>query len=731
MSPAVKVSVLDGQGNFVSTFSNNVTVAITGGTGDPTATLSGSLTKAAVGGVATFSTLSIDKATGANPQYTLTASASGLASGTSASFNIIPSVANHLVFSVQPSTDTAGGHIAPAVVVSARDASGQVVTSFTGDVTIDIGNNPGGGTLTGTTFVPSATSGTATFSDLAIDKVGVGYTLTASTTAGGVTGVTSASFSINPASADHLAFTLQPSTTTAGGTIAPQVEVTAFDVHDNLATGFAGNVGLAITGGTGDPSAVLTATLPKQASAGVATFSDVTINLGSVNAYTLDASSAGLAGATSGPFQITASQAIHLAFTQQPTGQTAGVKIAPAVTVTALDSTNTPVTSFTGPVTLTITAGTGTAEAELSGGTFVRQATLVAGVATFDGADTLAIDKSGSGYKLSATAPGASGATSASFTITAAAADHVDFTTQPASTTAGAFLTPAVTVRDKFGNPVRNFVGTVTVTLINNTFGATLFGTKLVTVSNGVAAFTDLQIDKSGPSYRMVAAGSGLTLTDTSNAFSVSGGTPKQLLFTVQPSTAKANANINPDIRVTALDSLGNVASFSDNVTLAISGGTSGALLGGATVGAVNGVAVFSAVTVNKVGTGYILTASTPTPGVANATSVSFTITADRLVFTVQPLDPQTHGVPMTPAVMVAAQDGFGNTDTTFTGDVTMSKETGTSGSLTGTTVETAVKGVATFDNLIISAAGTGWSLRASYTPTNLTFAISTLFDVN
>jgi hypothetical protein len=389
-------------------------------------------------------------------------------------------------------------------------------------------------------------------------------------------------------------------------------------------------------------------------------------------------------------------------------------------------------------VTLTITAGTGTAEAELSGGTFVRQATLVAGVATFDGADTLAIDKSGSGYKLSATAPGASGATSASFTITAAAADHVDFTTQPASTTAGAFLTPAVTVRDKFGNPVRNFVGTVTVTLINNTFGATLFGTKTVTVSNGVAAFTDLQIDKSGPSYRMVAAGSGLTLTDTSNAFSVSGGTPKQLLFTVQPSTAKANANINPDIRVTALDSLGNVSTgFIDNVTLTISGGTSGAVLGGATVGAVDGVADFSAVTVDKVGTGYILTASTLTAGVANGTSVSFTITADRLFFTVQPTDVTRPNV-ITPAVKVAAGDGFGNVDTTFTGDIAIAKDPSSpAGTLNGTLTATVanghlVKGVATFDDLFISGgAGGTFALRASAAAANLTPVTSSSFPVN
>src|SRR5438552_2865920 len=107
-----------------------------------------------------------------------------------------------LAFTGQPSNTTAGATISPAVQVTARDAFGNTATAFTGTVTMAIGTNPGGGTLSGTTSV-GAVNGVATFSNLSINKVGSGYTLTAA--ASGLTGATSASFNITPAPARRLA----------------------------------------------------------------------------------------------------------------------------------------------------------------------------------------------------------------------------------------------------------------------------------------------------------------------------------------------------------------------------------------------------------------------------------------------------------------------------------------------------------------------------------------------
>src|SRR5207253_5872482 len=78
-----------------------------------------------------------------------------------------------------PSSDlVAGGAISPAVQLSALDPAGNLVPTFTGNVTVALGNNPGGSTLGGTTTV-AAVGGVVTFSDLTLDKAAPGYWLTA------------------------------------------------------------------------------------------------------------------------------------------------------------------------------------------------------------------------------------------------------------------------------------------------------------------------------------------------------------------------------------------------------------------------------------------------------------------------------------------------------------------------------------------------------------------------
>jgi hypothetical protein len=88
-------------------------------------------------------------------------------------------------------TGTAGSPTGPAVSVEIVDSSGHRVTGSTASVTMAIGSNPGGGTLSGTKTV-AASAGLASFGDLSIDKPGTGYTLQASGT--GLSSATSRSF---------------------------------------------------------------------------------------------------------------------------------------------------------------------------------------------------------------------------------------------------------------------------------------------------------------------------------------------------------------------------------------------------------------------------------------------------------------------------------------------------------------------------------------------------------
>jgi len=133
-----------------------------------------------------------------NPQWTwhFTAPSTWLATGLAlnpAAAPPPPAPATHVTFTVQPSTTTAGSTISPPVQVAAQDDAGNTDASFTGSITLALGTNPGGGTLSGTKSV-TAVNGVATFSNLSIDKAGNGYTLQA--TASGLTGASSAAFNI-------------------------------------------------------------------------------------------------------------------------------------------------------------------------------------------------------------------------------------------------------------------------------------------------------------------------------------------------------------------------------------------------------------------------------------------------------------------------------------------------------------------------------------------------------
>jgi hypothetical protein len=64
------------------------------------------------------------------------------------------------------------------VTVRILDSDNAVDTNATGNITVAIGTNPGGGTLSGT-LTQAAVAGVATFNDLSINNDGSGYTLTA------------------------------------------------------------------------------------------------------------------------------------------------------------------------------------------------------------------------------------------------------------------------------------------------------------------------------------------------------------------------------------------------------------------------------------------------------------------------------------------------------------------------------------------------------------------------
>ena len=202
--------------------------------------------------------------------------------------------ATKLAFAQVPVTTSAGSPITPAVRVAIQDASGNTVTSATGQITLAIGANPGSGTLSGTTTV-DAVNGVAVFSNLSIDKTGNGYTLTAIAT--GLTDVTSPAFDILTGSANHLVFLTGPTARVVGEKFSPALQVQVQDAGGNPVL-FAGSITL-----TSSVTGTLSGTATATPFFGTATFSNLAINTAGTG-YTLTALSSGVTSQTSVAFDV-------------------------------------------------------------------------------------------------------------------------------------------------------------------------------------------------------------------------------------------------------------------------------------------------------------------------------------------------------------------------------------------------------------------------------------------
>jgi hypothetical protein len=202
-------------------------------------------------------------------------------------------------------------------------------------------------------------------------------------------------------------------------------------------------------------------------------------------------------------------------------------------------------------------------------------------------------------------------------------------------------------------------------------------------------------------------------------------GSPAKLAFGQQPTDEDAAQTITPAVTVRVLDVANNlVPTSSDPVTVAI--GTnpgSGTLTGTLTQNAVNGIATFPDLKINKIGTGYTLTAASGS--LTGATSTAFNINLGapfELAFTSQPSGGTTGtAFPTQPAVEV--RDAGGNRITTGQGNaasiaLTIVPGTGTAGAVLNCTANTlnATNGLASFGGCQINLAGSGYRLRASTT---------------
>ena len=289
-----------------------------------------------------------------------------------------------------------------------------------------------------------------------------------------------------------------------------------------------------------------------------------------------------------------------------------------AATVRAVDGAGSTDPSFRAAVSVVLKSGP--AGAALAGAT---STTAVAGVARFT---SLILTKPGT-YVLTA-AGGGFTADSSSFTVGAGTPTRLVFPDRPANQIAGQPLDAvSVHITDNWGNIVTSATDEVTVEIGANPGGGALQGTTTVAAAGGIATFTNLAVSASGAAYTLRAMASGLRW-GTSQAFTIHPAGPQKVAFLTMPSNAAANAAIAPAVRVAVQDAMGNLVPTATNaVTLVLYANPAGArLLGTKTVNAVNGIATFADLKVDKAAAGLRLRASGT--GLSGVDSTPFTISA-------------------------------------------------------------------------------------------------------
>ena len=182
--------------------------------------------------------------------------------------------------------------------------------------------------------------------------------------------------------------------------------------------------------------------------------------------------------------------------------------------------------------------------------------------------------------------------------------------TAPASVTAGTPFSVTLTALDAANNPVPTYIGVIHFT---GTDPQAALPADYTFVGGDAGTHTfNATLKTAGPQTLTAADKAKPTLTGSA-PITVTAGTAADLRFGQQPADTAPGAVIAPPVTVKIVDAFGNaVATAHNSVTLALGANPGGGSLNGTvTVAAVNGVATFTNLSIDKAGSGYTLAPST------------------------------------------------------------------------------------------------------------------------
>jgi len=190
-----------------------------------------------------------------------------------------------------------------------------------------------------------------------------------------------------------------------------------------------------------------------------------------------------------------------------------------------------------------------------------------------------------------------------------------------------------------------------------------------------------------------------------------------RLGFLQQPGNTTAGQPLAPPVRVAVQNDLGGtVANGTQTVTIALGSNPGNATLSGTTtVQAINGVATFSNLSLDKAAAGYTLTATAGNLTAATSTSFNASAgTASQLAITSAPPASATSGQPLAPQPALQLRDAFGNAVGQAGVVVTAAIASGSATLGGSTTATTNTAGLATFATLTLTGTGSGVTIGFS-----------------
>ncbi len=614
--------------------------------------------------------------------------------GTQSGIVVNPAATATLAVTGFPASVTAG--TAGSVTVAAKDAYGNTTPAYTG--AIHFSSSDAQAALPGDYTFTAADQGVHTFSVTL--KTASTQSLTARDKANANFTGTQSGIVVHAAAASSLLLVGLSSPRTAG--VAGSVTVTLKDAYGNVAAGYTGTVHFS----SSDAQAALPADYPfTAADKGVHTFS-VTLKTVGTQSFRVADKVNGTLSATQSGIVVTPAAVSALLVAGFPASITAGVP--GTFTVTAKDAFGNTVPTYTGTVHFTSSDPQAIlpADAPLTNGTGTFSATLrTTGTQALTAADTQnsTIKGSQTGIRVN-TAPS---------TLVVAGF--------PTSITAGVPGTFTVTAKDRFGNTVTTYTGTVHFSSSDRQAalpadyiftaadqGSHTFSATLKTVGIQALAATDTQI------AGLTGSQTGIMVNPAAaNTLAVSG-------FPASITAGTAGA-----LTVTAKDAYGNLATgYTGTVTFA-STDDNATLPDDYTFTATDaGVHTFAGVVLRTARTHFIIaydTANDQINGVAPVHVIAAAV--DHFIITTTAADPDVAGTPFD--VTVTAQDVYGNTATGYTGTITFSSQDPFGASLpadyTFTTGSDGDNGVHTFvGGATLYTAGT-WDATITDTQNSIT----------